>query len=50
MKATHYFYKLHTIIYNVSKYEAEAVVVMTVWQLDLQLPVQSVPITKKTVQ
>jgi len=26
-----------------------AVVVMTVWQLDLQLPMQSVPITTKVV-
>ena len=50
MKATHYFYKLHTIIHNVSKHEAEAVVVMTVWQLDLQLPVQSVPITTKVMR
>ena len=50
MKAKHYFYKLHPIIYNVSKHEAEAVVVVIVWQLDLQIPVQCVPITTKVMR
>ena len=31
------------------EYQKEAVVVVIVWQLDLQLPVQSVPITTKVV-
>ena len=32
------------------EYQKEAVVVVIVWQLDLQLPVQSVPITPKVVR
>ena len=35
--------------YTISTYYYEAVFVVNVWYLDLQLPMQSVPITTETV-